>query len=217
MDNDEHFISKLGFFALLIATVATGLYVSSSFESKIISGLNRIEPAAGAAQESGQSDLIATFSLTDHNGNPVTGDSYAGHYRLVFFGFSHCSDTCPTALKKMARALEILGKDGEGIQPLFISVDPETDTPAVLKDYVGLFHPRLTGLTGTTEQVEGAEHAFRVYAAKRQGENPDDYTVDHSGFTYLQDPRGKLVGFFETEESADEMATEIRKLMAQQG
>lgn len=148
------------------------------------------------------------FTLTDQDGHKITEKSWPNKYLLIYFGFTHCPDVCPTGLNKIAVALDALPADKLAkIQPLFITVDPERDTAADLKNYVSLFHPKLIGLTGTSVQIEQVEAAYKVYAQK-QGTGPD-YMVNHSAFTYLQDPYGRVAGLYSHEMTAQEMTKEI--------
>lgn len=154
------------------------------------------------------------FTLVDQDGRAVTEASWPGKYRLVYFGFTYCPAICPTELQKMAAALKDLGPEADKIQPIFISVDPERDTPAVLKPYVPLFDPRLTGLTGTREQIDKVLKAWHVYAAKAQEPGASDYTMDHSSFTYLTDADGELLALYRITDTASAMAGDIRDRIA---
>lgn len=152
-----------------------------------------------------------SFNLTDQNGKAVTEKDYAGQYKLVYFGFTMCPMICPTGLQKIAKALDAAGSTGEKVHPILITVDPERDTPAVMKDYVAQFHPRLTGLTGTKEQIEAVEKSYRVFAAKTQDEKMSDYTMDHSAFTYLMGPNDELIAIYRSEDTADFIAEDLKK------
>ena len=137
------------------------------------------------------------FSLTDQDGKPVRDSDFAGRYRIVYFGYSYCPDICPTDLQQIGLAMDQLGDSAESVQPLFITLDPERDTAEHLAQYVPLFHPRLIGLTGSTDAVRNAADAYRVYYKRvTTGSRPDDYTVDHSAFIYLMDRDGKYLTFF---------------------
>uniref|UniRef100_UPI0030EB57F7 SCO family protein n=1 Tax=Sulfitobacter litoralis TaxID=335975 RepID=UPI0030EB57F7 len=114
----------------------------------------------------GEANIRSEFSLVDHHGQAVTQEDFAGRWQLVFFGFTHCPDICPTSLAYMDNVLELLGPDADQVAPLFVTVDPERDTPAVLKDYVANFHPQLIGLTGSQDQIAKATDAFKVYNEK---------------------------------------------------
>ncbi|BBK39547.1 electron transporter SenC [Allostella sp. ATCC 35155] len=155
------------------------------------------------------------FQLVDHQGRRVTAASYAGRHMLVFFGFTHCPDVCPLALGEVSVALDALGPEAAAkVQPLFVSVDPERDTPAILKDYVAAFDDRITGLTGTPEEIAAAARAYRVYYKKVPVEGALGYTMDHSAFVYLMGPDGRLEAFFTHETKGEAMAKKIRGFLA---
>lgn len=162
----------------------------------------------------GGGELGGAFSLTDQDGKAVTNDTYKGKWRLVYFGYAFCPDVCPTELQTVAEAVEALGADGAQLLPMFITVDPARDTVARLKDYVGLFHPRMVGLTGTEAQVIQAARAYRVYYAKQPSADPDGYLMDHSSFTYLMKPDGTLSTVFPAQTDPDAMAAAIRQALA---
>ena len=166
-------------------------------------------PSEGVATIGG---VGGPFTLTDQDGNTVTEKSWPNQYLLVYFGFTHCPDVCPTGLNTMAAALDELPKQkANKIQPLLITVDPARDTAADLKNYVGIFHPKLIGLTGTDKQIEQVKSAFKVYAEK-QGDG-DDYMVNHSAFTYLLNPYGDLVGLYSHGTTPKDMASKINQVI----
>lgn len=168
----------------------------------------------GAVAVSGS--IGGNFTLTDQDGNTVTNKSWPGKYQLVYFGFTHCPDVCPLGLNKIAEALNKMPKDTAAkIQPIFITVDPERDTAAGLKEYVGLFYPTLVGLTGTPQQIEQVKDQFKVYAQK-QGDDEKDYMVNHSSYTYLMSPKGPLLEVYSHDTTAQEMADGIRKWVEEQ-
>jgi protein SCO1/2 len=169
----------------------------------------QMRPGSGNGPELG-----GAFSLTDQDGRAVTNDTYKGKWRLVYFGYAFCPDVCPTELQTVAEAIEALGPDGAGIVPMFISVDPARDTVARLKDYVGLFHPRMVGLTGTEAQVTDAARKYRVYFARQAGADADSYLMDHSSFTYLMKPDGSLSTVFPAQTDPDTMAAAIRQALS---
>lgn len=159
----------------------------------------------------GEAAISSEFSLIDHNGNRVTEADFLGRWQLVFFGFTHCPDVCPTTLAYMAIVLDRLGEVVERVAPIFITVDSSRDTPEVLAEYVQAFHPKLVGLTGSEAEVAAAAHSFRVYY-ERMGEEtaPDGYLMAHSGHIYLMTPEGRFEDVFrEGEQSAEEMAADI--------
>jgi protein SCO1/2 len=152
------------------------------------------------------------FELTDHTGKPRTERDFRGKLMLVYFGFTWCPDICPTDLQAIGLTLDKLGADGDSVQPLFITVDPERDTAAHLAEYVPMFHPRLIGLTGSAEAIRKAADAYKVYYAKVDPPKEDAgyYTVDHTAYIYLMDREGNYLGFFPPGTSADRMVEIIR-------
>jgi protein SCO1/2 len=152
------------------------------------------------------------FELTDGAGRHVTEKSWPGKYLVVYFGYTFCPDVCPTTLSDLAGALEKLGGTADKVQPLFITVDPRRDTPKVIADYAAAFTPRLTGLTGTAEQIARVAKEYRVYYAEhRTGPGPGDYTMDHSSVIYLIAPDGHFVSVIRADQQADAMAAAIQK------
>jgi protein SCO1/2 len=152
------------------------------------------------------------FHLEDQNGKPVTDADMKGRPFLVFFGFTHCPDICPTTLFDMSQLLHALGPDANRVGALFITVDPERDTPAVLKDYLSNFDPHLRGLTGDQASVNAAIKAYRVYAKKVPLEN-GDYTMDHTAVVYLMDKNGHFVAPFDTKRTPDAEAADLRRYL----
>jgi protein SCO1/2 len=155
------------------------------------------------------------FSLIDGDGKPVTDQTWRGKYMLVYFGYTYCPDVCPTTLTSVAAALDKLGPKADQIQPLFITVDPKRDTPAVVKQYAAAFTPRLIGLTGTPEQIAAAAKEYRVYYAEhRTGPGPDDYSMDHSSVLYLMGPDGRFIAPVRADQDGPEIAAALTKLMS---
>lgn len=159
-----------------------------------------------------------SFELIDHTGQTVTDKSWPGQYLLLFFGFTHCPDICPLNLSIMDDALESLPAETVAkIQPLMITIDSDRDTPEEMADYMSLFHPKMVGLTGTQKQISVATKAYRVYEQKvlfdAAGKNPDDYTMNHSSFTYLMSPDGELLDVFAHNTPPQEMATALKKFV----
>ena len=155
------------------------------------------------------------FALIDGDGKPVTDQTWRGKYMLVYFGYTYCPDVCPTTLTSVAAALDKLGPKADQIQPLFITVDPKRDTPAVVKQYAAAFGPRLVGLTGTPEQIAVVAKAYRVYYAEhRTGPGPDDYSMDHSSVLYLMGPDGRFIAPVRADQDGPEIAAALTKLMS---
>lgn len=156
-----------------------------------------------------------TFSLVDHHGRAVTDLAYRGHYMLVLFGFTHCRVVCPRALGRLQQVLKQLGESAERIKTLYISVDPERDTPEVMKSFLARDYPDFTGLTGSREQVDAAKRSFRVFAARKADrDDPEGYQVPHSAITYLIDPAGVFLTHFHDGLDADEIAGRLQEIIS---
>jgi len=152
------------------------------------------------------------FRLEDQSGTPVTEQAMKGRPYLVFFGYTHCPDVCPATLFEISEVMKALGGDADRAGALFITVDPERDTPAVLKDYLSNFDPHLRGLTGDPAAVAAALKAYRVYAKKVPLEG-GDYTMDHTAAVYLMDKNGRFIAPFNMQRSADAEAAELRRYL----
>ncbi|MCI5078229.1 SCO family protein [Oricola sp.] len=154
--------------------------------------------------------LGAPFELIDHNGNPITEAAFAGRPTLLYFGFTRCPEVCPTTLYEMAGWFEALGEQGEALQAFFITVDPERDTPEIMKGYAEAFSDRVTGITGDPAEVEKLLAAWHVYYAKIYDADDDtDYTMDHTASVFLLDRDGDFKG---TISYGENTATAIEKL-----
>ncbi len=164
--------------------------------------------------DSGAPAIGGPFTLTDHNGRTVTEADFKGKPTLIYFGFTYCPDVCPTSLLLMQTAVEQLGEGAEQrINMVLITVDPERDTPAVLKDYVGNFGPTMIGLTGTPEQIARVAKEFRVYYRKVESKDGAPYLMDHSSIFYLLDARGRFVRHFTHQSKAEDLAAALRPLL----
>ena len=148
------------------------------------------------------------FTLTDQNGKTVSDTDFAGRYRLIYFGYSYCPDICPVDLQKLMRGLAAFEKSdparGAKVAPIFITVDPERDTPAALKPFVSRYHPRLLGLTGTSEQIAAVAKAFVVTYNKVPGSAPDRYLMAHSQLAFLMGPDGKPLALLPLDDPSTE-------------
>ena len=154
------------------------------------------------------------FTLEDGGGKQVTDRDFRGKYMLVYFGYTYCPDVCPTTLTAVADAMDKLGPASSRIQPLFITVDPRRDTPPVVKQYAAAFGPSIEGLTGTPEEIAQVAKEYRVYYAEhRTGPGPNDYSMDHSSVLYLMSPDGVFVAPVRADQSGDEIAANLKKLM----
>ena len=154
----------------------------------------------------------ADFHLTDHNGKPRSLEDFKGKVVAIFFGYTHCPDVCPTTLAKMSQTLRLLGKDADRVQVLFVTVDPERDTRKILAQFVPAFNPAFLGLSGDAQETAAAAKSFRVIYQKVPGKH--GYYMDHSTFTYLVDPQGKLRLMAGDREPVDWLAEDIRGLLA---
>jgi protein SCO1/2 len=155
------------------------------------------------------------FSLIDGDGHPVTDQTWRGKYMLVYFGYTFCPDVCPTTLSAVADALDKMGPKADRLQTLFITVDPKRDTASVVKQYAAAFSPRITGLTGSPDQIAAAAKAYRVYYAEhRTGPGPDDYSMDHSSVLYLMGPDGRFIAPVRADQTGPEIVTALNRLMS---
>lgn len=149
------------------------------------------------------------FLLTDQNGVLRSDRDFRGRFVLLYFGYTWCPDVCPTTLQHISDALTKLGAKSARIVPVFVTVDPERDSPAVLKKYVSAFGPQFVGLTGNAAAIARVAHAYRVYFAKQPGQG-GSYSVTHSSTIYLVGPAGKLVTFYDADLSADALARDLK-------
>jgi protein SCO1/2 len=156
------------------------------------------------------------FILKNHFDDIVTDNDYAGMFMLVYFGYTFCPDVCPTSLQTMSLALDMIGDDLEHVQPLFISIDPDRDTTLLLRDYVGSFHPKLIGLTGSKISLASITKKYRVKFAKviEEGEDPEDYLMDHTASVFLMGPDGSYVARFPHNGTPEQMAEKIKFYIA---
>jgi protein SCO1/2 len=167
----------------------------------------------GAAGTLLASAIGGPFHLVDQNGRTVTNTQLEGKWLLVYFGYTHCPDACPTALNNIALALQDLGAKRGEVRPVFITIDPERDTPQALKDYVSAFDAPILALTGTAAEVAQAANNYRVYYAKHP-EPGGDYSMDHTSVIYVMDPKGRFTTSFTGEDPPDQMAERLKKLLA---
>ena len=159
------------------------------------------------------STIGGPFRLVDQNGRPFTDSDLKGKWHLVFFGYTHCPDVCPTILNELSLALDRLGANRDKVGIVMITVDPQRDTQEALKSYIASFDAPITALTGTPEQVTAAERAYRVYSAKRPVRD-GNYDMDHSAVIYVMDPQGRFTATFTPDTGADAIAERMRKLLS---
>jgi len=166
----------------------------------------------GGSPAADEAALGGPFELVDQNGVVRTDRDFLGSYPLIYFGFTYCPDLCPTSLAKMGQALDELAAHAPGkaarVAPVFVTIDPKRDTVDALRSYVGSFHPRLVGLTGTPEQIEQMAKSYGVYYAPVPT-GDGDYLMDHSGFILLMGPRGEYITHFEPHITPAELAAEL--------
>jgi protein SCO1 len=158
-------------------------------------------------------DYATGFSLTDHNGQPRTLADFKGKAVVVFFGFTQCPDVCPTSLAEMAEAKRLLGPDGERLQGLFISIDPERDTPEIMKAYMDSFDPGFLALYAAPGDLPELAKSYRIYYKKVEGKTPTSYTMDHSAGSYVYDPRGNIRLYHRYGTGAQALASDLKILL----
>ena len=167
-----------------------------------------------AATVSGKALIGGPFSLVDGSGKRVTEQDYRGRYMLVFFGFTSCPDVCPAGLQLISAALEKIGKKADRIAPIFITLDPERDTPEKVASYVKNFNQRIVGLSGSPDDIAKVAKAYRVYYQKvpTEGGTPGNYSLDHSSIIYLMDPNGEYVTHFTPTTTVDQLSARLDKI-----
>ena len=175
----------------------------------------RAETPAPGTDEQPEIGIVSRYLLMNTKGRAVSDQDFRGSFQLITFGYTFCPDICPTTLAEMSLILEKLGSRAEQIQPLFVTVDPERDTPEVLRRYTAYFHPRIIGLTGSPELVRRVADHFKVRYEKHwePGAKKDQYSVDHSAGMYLLGPDGSFLGKFAYATPPQEVADRIRALM----
>jgi protein SCO1 len=158
-------------------------------------------------------EFAREFSLTDHNGTPRTLADFKDKAVVVFFGFTQCPDVCPTTLAEMTEAIKLLGDNGKRLQVLFITIDPERDTPELLKKYVPAFHPSFLGLTGSAEAIAKVAKEFKVFYQKSPGKTAGSYTMDHTANSYVFDPQGKVRLVIKHGAGAEPLVQDLKQLL----
>lgn len=173
--------------------------------------------APGGCTTKGDTEALVggTYSATDHTGAAVESTQLLGKYQLLFFGFTSCPDICPSGLANMSTALDLLGSDAVQFQPVFVSIDPARDTPAVMTEYLSNFHESFIGLTGTDEQIAHLAKTYRVYYGRSSTSAPDDphYNMDHSSIIYVMDCDGHYIKHFTHSTNAQTLAAELQALL----
>ncbi len=194
----------------ILKKIAKFLYLTLA--TVIISACTGEAPGFSAIDITG-ADYARDFALTDHNGQPRTLKDFRGKVVVMFFGYVQCPDVCPTSMTELAQAKQLLGKDGERLQGLFVSVDPERDTAEVLKGYMQAFDPSFLALQTTPESLAAVARDYKVYYKKVAGPTPTSYSMDHSAGSYVYDPQGRLRLFTRYGSGAQALAADIRLLL----
>lgn len=200
--------------AKLILSIAAGLVIGLAAAIAVFpEARERLLPSSGS-EVSGKALVGGPFTLVDDTGKRVTDKDYRGRYMLVFFGFTSCPDICPAGLQLISAALDKLGPKADRVTPIFISVDPERDTPQKLATYVKNFNPHLVGLTGTPEEIAAVAKAYKVFYQKVANQSsPADYGMDHTSIIYLMDPDGEFVTHFTPTMTVDAMTAKLDGLL----
>ncbi len=189
------------------------LVIATAFAASLVVGLLVMFWAMGGVSKVAQPAAIGgPFQLTDQSGKTVTDKNLKGKPTLIFFGYTHCPDVCPTSLFEISEVLRAMGKDADKVNAIFISVDPERDTQAAMKDYLSSFDPHLEGLSGDPADIAKVITSFRVYA-KKVPTKDGDYTMDHTALIYLMDRDGRFVAPFNLKRSPEEAATELKRYL----
>ena len=194
----------------IVAIVFAGVLVIAA---GVLLALALRETPRGAAGTALASAIGGPFQLIDQNGEPFSDADLKGKWHLIFFGYTHCPDACPTALNEMSLALDRLGMKRDEVGVVFITVDPERDTPDALKSYVQSFDAPIVALTGSPEAVAQAAKAYRVFYAKHPRAD-GDYDMDHSAVIYVMNPEGRFTATFTPDSSADAIVQRLQKLIS---
>jgi len=196
---------------LLLAALA-----GCSDKSGAESGQMILAPANSAFKNTDVTGLgyARDFALNDQDGKPRTLADFKGKVVVLFFGYTHCPDVCPTTLSEMAAAMKQLGADADRVQVLFVTLDPERDTPAVLKQYVPAFDPRFIGLSGDQEATAKVAKEFRVFYQKVPGKEAGNYTLDHTAASFVFDPQGRVRLFVRSGQGAEPIVHDLKMLLA---
>ena len=183
--------------AVLAALLASGCSEKPAFQGIDITG----------------ADYATGFSLTDHNGQKRTLEDFRGKVVVIFFGYTQCPDVCPTSMTELAQAKALLGPQGDKLQGLFVSVDPERDTPEVMREYMASFDPSFLALYAEADQLPEVAKSFKVYYKKVDGKTPTSYTMDHSAGSYVYDPQGRVRLYHRYGSGAEGLASDVKRLL----
>lgn len=196
-----------------MSSAARPLVIATTFAASLVLGLLIMFWAMGGVSKVAQPAAIGgPFQLTDQTGKAVTDKDLKGKPTLIFFGYTHCPDVCPTSLFEISEVLRAMGKDADKVNAVFISVDPERDTPATMKDYLSSFDPHLEGLSGDPAETAKVITSYRVYA-KKVPTKDGDYTMDHTALIYLMDREGRFVSPFNLKRTPEEAAADLKRYL----
>lgn len=193
-----------------IKSIAVGAMVMGSVA--FLTACSEQKPSFASVDVTG-ANYAKDFELTDHNGQVRHLSDFKGKVVVMFFGFTQCPDVCPTSMAELAEVKQLLGKDGDRLQGLFVTVDPERDTAEVLKAYMGNFDPTFLALYTTPEKLAALAKDYKVYYKKVEGKTPTSYTMDHSAGSYIYDPQGNLRLFTRYGSGAKVLASDIAQLL----
>lgn len=196
-----------------MSSAARPLVIATAFAASLVFGLLIMFWAMGGVSKVAQPAAVGgPFQLTDQTGKAVTDKDLKGKPTLIFFGYTHCPDVCPTSLFEISEVLRAMGKDADKVNAVFISVDPERDTPATMKDYLSSFDPHLEGLSGDPAETAKVITSYRVYA-KKVPTKDGDYTMDHTALIYLMDREGRFVSPFNLKRTPEEAAADLKRYL----
>jgi len=194
----------------LLLIIAAGFLIGAIAGAAVLALTDK--GSSRAVMTSGKALIGGPFKLVDQHGETVTDRDFRGRYMLVFFGFTHCPDICPAELQVMAASLEALGPRGEAVVPIFITLDPERDTPEAMANYLKNFGSEFVGLTGSPEAIAEAAKAYRIaYSEFQDDEDASDYSIDHSALVYLMGKNGEYVTHFAYGTPTDKMTETLRR------
>jgi protein SCO1/2 len=191
---------------------ATGAPLLATALAPLLVACGETKPQFKAIDVTG-AEYARDFQLTDHDGRPRTLKDFRGKAVVVFFGYTHCPDVCPTTLSEIAEAKRLLGPDGAKVQGVFVTVDPQRDTPEMLKAYMANFGPDFVALRGTPEQLAAVAKEYKIYYKKVDGKTPDSYTMDHSAGSYVYDPQGRVRLYTRYGTGPEALASDLKILL----
>jgi cytochrome oxidase Cu insertion factor (SCO1/SenC/PrrC family) len=192
------------------------LVMASMFGCGVAAAVEQEQPSAAQMMDDlmyGHVPIGGPFTLTDQTGKPRSDIEFRGKLMIVYFGYTFCPDVCPADLMSISQALEALGPAAEGVQPVFITIDPERDTK-VLAEYLAAFHPSFVGLTGSPEQIRKVANSYKAFYVKVPGERSGEYSIDHTGAVYLIGRGGEYLGFVPPQTGPDRLIEVLRKNLA---